>query len=71
MAARANGRGVSCSRVSLGEMEQRFEQDPQVTHNTVTIPIPPRTQSLEDNCQEQRTLDNCQARRQGPDTLTQ
>ena len=30
MAARANGSGVSCSRVSLGEMEQRFEQDPQV-----------------------------------------
>ena len=29
---RANGRGVSCSGVSLGEMEQRFEQDPQVTH---------------------------------------
>ena len=69
MSARTNGRGVSCSRVSLGEMEQRFEQDPQVTHNTVTIPHP--SQSLEDNCQEQRTLDNCQARRQGPDTLTQ
>ena len=29
---RGNGRGVSCSGVSLGEMEQRFEQDPQVTH---------------------------------------
>ena len=34
MSARTNGRGVSCSRVSLREMEQRFEQDPQVTHNT-------------------------------------
>ena len=71
MSARTNGRGVSCSRVSLGEMEQRFEQDPQVTHNMESPSPIPGTQSLEDNCQEQRTLDNCQARRQGPDTLTQ
>ena len=31
VSGRGNGRGVSCSGVSLGEMEQRFEQDPQVT----------------------------------------